>query len=200
MYQHRAVERRPWDECASPVDTAEAAARLPVLAALYAEDPSRGAQQMAAHCRLTQDDGLTISLSVAFGCVLSALIRGEALDATISDTLMELVHDGVLPFGSVTARGNRPPGSDGVDISPIPAGKFPSPDGCCCPGTARRRRTIRPSASSRRGRCAACTGCRVRSTDPCRRRITWRRGSPGTSRARCCTRSTAADRTSTAPA
>ncbi len=134
VYRRRVVERRPWGECASPVDTAEAAARLPVLAALYANDPAQGAQRMAAHCRLTQDDGLTVSLSVSFGCVLSALIRGEAMEADISDKLMGLVHDGVLPFGSVTARGNRPPGSDGVDVSPIPGGKFPSPDGVLLPG------------------------------------------------------------------
>ncbi len=134
VYRRRVGERRPWGECASPVDTAEAAARLPVLAALYARDPARGAPRMAAHCRLTQDDGLTVSLSVAFGCVLSALIRGEAMDASISDHLMDLVHDGVLPFGHVTARGNRPPGSDDADAAPIPGGSFPSPDGVLLPG------------------------------------------------------------------
>ncbi len=134
VYRRRVLERRPWGECASPIDTAEAAARLPVLATLYANEPEKGAQQMAAHCRLTQDDGLTVSLSVAFGCVLSALIRGEAMDASISDKLMEMVHDGVLPFGSVTARGNQPPGSDGAASSPIPNGHFPSPDGVLLPG------------------------------------------------------------------
>ncbi len=135
VHRHRIIEKRPWGECASPVDTAEAAARLPVLAALYADDPAKGAGQMAGHCRMTQDDGLTVSLSVAFGCVLSALIRGEAMDASISDKLMGLVHDGVLPFGSVTAPGNRPPGSDGAAFSPIPGGSFPSPDAVLLPGS-----------------------------------------------------------------
>ena len=93
---------------------------------------------MAAHCQLTQDDGLTVSLSVAFGCVLSALICGEAMDASISDKLMGLVHDGVLPFGSVTARGNLPPGSDGDGVfRRFPGGQFPSPDGVLLPGYLR---------------------------------------------------------------
>ena len=123
VYRHRVVEGRPWGECASPVDTAEAAARLPVLAARYAADPAKGARLMAAHCRLTQDDGLTVSLSVAFGCVLSALIRGDKLDGSISDKLMGLVKAGTLPFGSV---------SMGTD--PAAKGHFPSPDGLLLPG------------------------------------------------------------------
>ena len=134
VYQRRVKEGRPWGECASPVDTAEAAQRLPVLAARYAGDPAGGAAAMAAHCLLTQNDGLTVSLSVAFGCVLSALIRGEPMDAAISDKLMDLVHDGALPFGHVTARGNRPPGSDGQTFTAIPGGHFPSPDGLLLPG------------------------------------------------------------------
>ena len=123
VHRHRVVERRPWGECASEADTAEAAARLPVLAALYAHDPGTGARQMAAHCRVTQSDGLTVSLSVAFGCVLSALIRGDKLDAGISGRLMGLVKAGKLPFGSV---------SMGTD--PAAEGKFPSPDGVLLPG------------------------------------------------------------------
>ena len=134
VYQHRVVEGKPWGECASSVDTAEAAARLPVLAARYALDPASGAREMAAHCRLTQDDELVVSLSTAFGCVLSALIRGEKLDANISDGLMDLVHDGALPFGHVTAKGNQPPGSDGSAYAPIETHQFPSPDALLLPG------------------------------------------------------------------
>ena len=134
VYQHRVVEKRPWGECASSVDTAEAAARLPVLAARYADDPARGAAAMAAHCRLTQDDELVVSLSTAFGCVLSALIRGEKLDANISDGLMDLVHDGALPFGHVTAKGKQPPGSDGGQYAPVAPHQFPSPDALLLPG------------------------------------------------------------------
>ena len=97
-------------------------------------DPAGGAAAMAANCLLTQNDGLTVSLSVAFGCVLSALIRGEPMDGTISDKLMDLVHDGALPFGHVTAPGNRPPGSDGQAFTAIPGGHFSSPDGVLLPG------------------------------------------------------------------
>lgn len=134
VYQRRVLAGKPWGECASPVDTAEAAARLPVLAARYALDPARGAEAMAGHCRLTQDDPLVVSLSTAFGCVLSALIRGAKLDADISDGLMDLVHDGALPFGHVTARGNQPPGSDGQRYIPPDQRHFPSPDALLLPG------------------------------------------------------------------
>ena len=133
VYQHRVVEGRPWGECASPVDTAEAAARLPVLAARYAGDPARGAAAMAAHGRLTQDDALVVSMSTAYGCVLSALVRGETLDGSISDKLMDLVEDGTLPFGHVTAKGKRPPGSDGGTYEPIGTHQFPSPDALLLP-------------------------------------------------------------------
>ena len=125
VYRRRVKEGRPWGECASPVDTAEAAQRLPVLAARYAADPAGGAAAMAANCLLTQNDGLTVSLSVAFGCVLSALIRGEPMDGAISDKLMDLVHDGALPFGHVAARGNRPPGSGRTGVHGDSGRAFP---------------------------------------------------------------------------
>ena len=133
VYQHRVVEGKLWGECASNVDTAEAAARLPVLAARFAGDPARGATAMTEHCGLTQDDELVVSLSVACGCVLSALIRGEKLDANISDRLMDLVEDGTLPFRHVTAKGKRPPGSDGGTYEPVGKHQFSSPDALLLP-------------------------------------------------------------------
>ncbi len=113
VYRQHVQEGKPWGECASPADTSEAAVRMVVLAARYADDPRLAAEFSAAHGRLTQDDGLTLSLSVAFSCVVSALVRGEPMDASISDKLMELVEAGTLPFGHTTG----------------PARTFASPDG-----------------------------------------------------------------------
>ncbi len=126
VYQRRVVEGRPWGECASSIDTAEAAARLPVLAARFAAEPARGADAMTRHCRLTQDDDVVAGLSVGFGCVLSALVRGEKLDANISDGLMGLVGEGALPFGSVTVQSRR--------ALPESVHRFPSPDALLLPG------------------------------------------------------------------
>ncbi len=117
VYRQRVQEGKPWGECASPADTTEAAVRMVVLAARYADDPRAAAEFSAAHGRLTQDDGLTLALSVAFSCVVSALVRGEPMNASISDKLMELVEQGALPFGH----------SNG------PARAFPSPDGLLLP-------------------------------------------------------------------
>ena len=131
VYRLRVQEGNSWGQCASDVDTTEAAARMVVLAARYADDPRRAAELSAAHGKLTQDDGLTLSLSVAFACVVSALVRGEAMDEHLSDKLMALTKKGVLPFGHVTGEKLRPPSASSGHI---PVGKFPSPDGLLLPG------------------------------------------------------------------
>lgn len=139
VYRRRVVERRPWGECASPADTTEAAQRAVVLAARYAADPGGAMRRSTAHVRLTQDDGLVASLSVGFGCVVSALVRGDPLDATVSDRLMALAHDGTLPFMTVTTRDLRPPASAATTAT-VPHDKvpdkplFPSPDALLLPG------------------------------------------------------------------
>jgi len=65
-------------------------------------------------------------MTVAYGCVLGSLVRGEPLDAATSDRLMALVRDGALPFHSVTSAGENtpPPGPE----APRTAGQFASPD------------------------------------------------------------------------
>ncbi len=132
VYRRRVVEGKPWGECASDVDTTEAAARMVVLAARYAGDPGAAATLCAAHGKLTQDDGLTLSLSVAFACVVSALVRGEGMNEAISDKLMALVKKGVLPFGHITGEKLGPPADGGA--ARIGADRFPSPDGILLPG------------------------------------------------------------------
>ncbi len=132
VYRLRVKEGKPWGRCASNVDTTEAAARMVVLAARYAADPATAATLSTAHGRLTQDDGLTLSLSVAFACVVSALVRGEAMAGAISDGLMRLVKSGDLPFGSVTGARFAPPPAGSP--AHIPVEKFPSPDGLLLSG------------------------------------------------------------------
>ncbi len=134
VYRLRVKEGKLWGQCASDVDTTEAAARMVVLAARYADDPRRAAAFSAAHGRLTQDDGLTLSLSVAFACVVSALVRGEAMDAPLSDKLMALTKKGVLPFGHVTGEKFGPPPRGGGSGPRDGTGHFPSPDGLLLPG------------------------------------------------------------------
>ena len=131
VYRHRVVEGRPWGECASPADTTEAAVRTVVLAARYAVDPQTAATLSAAHAKLTQDDRLTLSLSVAFSCVVSALVRGEPMDGNISHNLMRLVQGGELPFGHVTGPNLAPPAAGSA--AHIPVENFPSPDGILLP-------------------------------------------------------------------
>lgn len=131
VYRRRVVEGRPWGQCASPADTTEAAVRMVVLAARYAAEPRTAATLSAAHGRLTQDDSLTLSLSVAFSCVVSALVRGEPMDVNISHGLMRLVQRDELPFGHVTGPNLTSPADGSAACFSVE--NFPSPDGVLLP-------------------------------------------------------------------
>jgi len=61
---------------------------------------------------------------------------GEPLAPGVSDTLMRLVHDGVIPFHAVT-RSNLAPPRPG-DPDPPRAGRFVSPDALLTPGYVAR--------------------------------------------------------------
>lgn len=98
VWQKRVREGKPWGECGGNADTSEAAERVSLLAARYALDPAAAAQHAFNNCRLTQTDSLVAQHSVAFACVVAALIRGEAFNEELSDKLMELVSRGEVPF------------------------------------------------------------------------------------------------------
>jgi ADP-ribosylglycohydrolase len=98
VWQARVREGTPWGEAGGNADTSEAAERVSILAARYALAPSAAARHAFDNCRLTQTDSLVAQQSVAFACVLAALIRGEAFDEQLSDKLMELVGTGGIPF------------------------------------------------------------------------------------------------------
>lgn len=98
VWEARVREGKPWGEVGGNADTSEAAERVSILAARYALDPPAAAKHAFDNCRLTQTDSLVAQQSVAFACVLAALIRGEAFDENLSDKLMELVSSGAVPF------------------------------------------------------------------------------------------------------
>lgn len=98
VWRARVKEGKDWSETAGNADTSEGAERISVLAARYAETPKSVAEAVARNVRLSQNDSLVVQQSVAFGLVLSALIRGEKFDAALSDTLMEEVGDDGVPF------------------------------------------------------------------------------------------------------
>lgn len=127
VWQARVKEGKPWGEAAGNADTSEAAERIALLAARFAPDPGRAARAAFENCRLTQNDSLVAQQSVAFACVLAAIIRGTPFDGKISDELMALVEDGKIPFTapSSIASSKRTPGAE-------PFG-FASPDALLLP-------------------------------------------------------------------
>ncbi|MGB3741177.1 MAG: ADP-ribosylglycohydrolase family protein [Castellaniella sp.] len=122
----RVQQKKPWDQVAGLADTTEAAERTLALAIRYALQPAELARCISSNTALTQYDTTVMAMTVAYGCVLGSLVRGEPLDTQTSGRLMTLVHDGVLPFHAVTSTGEQtpPPGPE----APRQVGQFPSPD------------------------------------------------------------------------
>jgi ADP-ribosylglycohydrolase len=112
VWQARIREGKPWGETGGNADTSEAAERASILAARFALDPYAAARFTNDNCRLSQTDSLVAQQTVAFACVLAALVRGEAFDEELSGKLMDLVGDGTVPFVArssiAAARGGRP--------------------------------------------------------------------------------------------
>ena len=96
----------------------------------YARNPRRLARAITQNTRLTQSDPTVVSMTVAYGAVLGMLVEGHALDAHLSDKLMQRVKDGALPFHAVTSDRLQPPrpGSE-----PSRVGRFASPDALLTP-------------------------------------------------------------------
>jgi len=112
VWQARVREGKPWGRAGGNADTSEAAERVCILAARYALEPFLAAKHADACTRLSQTDSLVVQQSVAVGCVLAALMRGEAFDEQLSDKLMELVGRGEIPFvakSSIAAPGAEKP-------------------------------------------------------------------------------------------
>ena len=98
VWQARVCEGKPWSEAGGNADTSEAAERISIIATRFAANPYAAAKHAHDCCLLSQTDSLVAQQSVAFACVLAALIRGEAFDEQLSDKLMELAGSGEIPF------------------------------------------------------------------------------------------------------
>lgn len=124
VWEARIRQGKPWGETAGHADTSEGAERVSILAAHYARDPRLVARTSARNVRLSQNDSLVVQQSVAFSLVLAALIRGEKLDETLSDKLMDGIGGDGVPFleGSAKQAGQ---GDSGLN--------FPSPDALLLP-------------------------------------------------------------------
>jgi ADP-ribosylglycohydrolase len=98
VYQHRVKENKPWGETGDYADTSEAAERIVILAARYAFQHYTAAVLSMENCRISQIDPNIVAQSAAFGCVVSALVRGNPLDARLSAILRDMVKRQELPF------------------------------------------------------------------------------------------------------
>lgn len=103
VWQARVKERRPWDDVAGNADTSESAERAALIAACLASTAGEAASAAFRNSRLTQDDSLVLQQSVAFACVVAAIVRGEPLDEDLSDKLMARVKSGEIPFTASTS-------------------------------------------------------------------------------------------------
>lgn len=130
-WRRRVEQELPWGHTGSHADDTEAIERTLALAVRYAFQPAELATVVANNTRLTQIDDTVISMTVAYAAVLGMLIRGHALDETLSGKLMELVKTGKLPFHAVTFADLQPPRPG--DPDPPRAGRFSSPDALLTP-------------------------------------------------------------------
>ncbi|MFO7576416.1 MAG: ADP-ribosylglycohydrolase family protein [Pelovirga sp.] len=131
-WRRRVEQGQPWSRTGGHADTTEAIERTLALAVRYAREPARMAQTVTSNTTLTQVDDTVVSMTVAFGAVLSLLVQGVPLDEQISGRLMGLVKAGQLPFHAVTSDNLQPPAPGAPD--PPRAGRFASPDALLSPG------------------------------------------------------------------
>ncbi|MGD9212214.1 MAG: ADP-ribosylglycohydrolase family protein [Desulfobacteraceae bacterium] len=129
--RRRVDQKLPWGQTGGHADTTEAIERTLAIAVRYAFEPARLADAIARNTLLTQTDDTVVSMTVAFGAVLSMLVQGHSLDENLSGKLMQLVKTGELPFHSVTAKNLQPPKKG--DPDPPRAGRFASPDALLSP-------------------------------------------------------------------
>ncbi|SFK18328.1 ADP-ribosylglycohydrolase [Nitrosomonas aestuarii] len=131
VWRQRVQQKLPWGQTGSHADTTEAIERTLAIAVRYALHPNQLATTITQNTLLTQLDETVVSMTVAYGVVLSLLIQGHTLDTELSGKLMALVKNGQLPFHAVTRDNlqNPRPG----DPDPPRAGRFASPDALLTP-------------------------------------------------------------------
>jgi ADP-ribosylglycohydrolase len=130
-WRKRVQQKLPWGQTGGHADTTEAIERSLALAVRYATQPHEFATAISNNTRLTQIDDVVLSMTVAYGAVLSLLVQGHKLDKNLSSKLMQLVKAGELPFHAVTQSDLQPPRPG--DPDPPVAGRFASPDALLTP-------------------------------------------------------------------
>jgi ADP-ribosylglycohydrolase len=130
-WRKRVQQKLPWGQTGGHADTTEAVERTLALAVRYATQPRELATAISSNTRLTQIDDIVISMTVAYGAVLSLLVQGHKLDKNLSGKLMHLVKTGQLPFHAVTYADLQPPRPG--DPDPPRVGRFASPDALLTP-------------------------------------------------------------------
>jgi len=101
IYKSRVVEGRDWPECAQPrSDTPDAVVRGALVAARYHETPRQLCRLISAHAKAQTGDSGVQAHSVAFGCILAAVIHGHALDDKLGSKLYKQCGT-ALPFSSM---------------------------------------------------------------------------------------------------
>lgn len=130
-WRRRVLQKLPWGQTGGHADTTEAIERTLAIAVRYALQPARLASAVAGNAILTQTDDTVVSMTVAYGAVLSLLVQGHAFDTELSARLMEWVKNGELPFHAVTRDNLQPPRPG--DPDPPRAGRFASPDALLTP-------------------------------------------------------------------
>ena len=165
VWRRRLEQHLPWGQTGGHADTTEAVERTLALAVRYALHPRQLARAITQNTLLTQSDETVVAMTVAYGAVLGLLVQGYALDAHLSDKLMQLVKEGMLPFHAVTSDRLQPPRPGEPD--PPCAGRFASPDALLTPSYMLPPPWTRTFASSRPGRSRSCTACPAPSTTSC---------------------------------
>ena len=207
-WRERVVEKRPSTECAGNADTTECIERALAIAILYANTPAELVKRTESNMALTQSDETVLALSIAFCSALGLVVTGQRFDEKISDTLEQMVDDGVLPFYRTTSSKHPSPREEGRTIrrssSSRPRGNrspasFVPLMPCSCRGGWPGLPTIRRSSSSRHREFRPSTACPARFITFCPPFITWPPAFGETSRVRFSMRSTEAATIKPAP-
>jgi ADP-ribosylglycohydrolase len=131
VYQKRVLEKTPWDSLSSHSDTTESLERNIPMAIFLANDLTQLSHVIAENTKMTQNDDLVGSLSVAYNLVLAMLIQGHKLDGSLGDKLMEKVHSHEIPFHAVTSSNLQAP--EKGKLASSQNGLFASPDALLSP-------------------------------------------------------------------
>ena len=131
VWRQRTQTGMDWQDTGSNADTTEAIERTLAIGVRYATRPTELAAAIAKNTVLTQTDDTVVSMTVAFGAVLSLLVQGHLFDTNLSGKLMQLVKSGELPFHAVTSDNLQPPLPGAPD--PPRSGRFASPDALLTP-------------------------------------------------------------------